>query len=235
MAVANKVQVKPAIQQSGAYGYLLWVRRDLPPVYSTLLKTYPQVANFESALKRQASGLGQDLLDTDDTDESGIVPIDFGTPSIDEPVVITTAFSDPVITVDAPEISPVAVSSDASGAAGAAASGISSSTLTSIASTVAAVLPAALKTAAVVSAGSASKTLSTAQLQAAAALAGSAPLTTGIVTTASGAQYLSALSSAAEGSDIADVLDFSLGGLPLWAWGLIGLGALAYAVQQVED
>jgi hypothetical protein len=215
MAVANKVQVKPAIQQSGAYGYLLWVRRDLPPVYSTLLKTYPQVANFESALKRQASGLGQDLLDTDDTDESGIVPIDFGTPSIDEPVVITTAFSDPVITVDAPEISP--------------------STLTSIASTVAAVLPAALKTAAVVSAGSASKTLSTAQLQAAAALAGSAPLTTGIVTTASGAQYLSALSSAAEGSDIADVLDFSLGGLPLWAWGLIGLGALAYAVQQVED
>ena len=237
MTVANKVAAKPAIQQSGTHGYLLWLRRDLPPVYSVVAQTYPQVAAFEGALQRQATGLGQDLLDTDDTDESDIYSIDPS--SIDEPVIVLpdVSITDPVITVDAPDVPALPpISSDSSGAAGAAASAVSGSTLASIASTVAAVLPAALKTAtAIVNSQTASKTLATAQLQYAAATAGKSPLQTGIVTTANGTQYLSALTSAGELSDIGDTLSFSLGGLPLWAWGLIGLGALAFAVRQAED
>lgn len=236
MAVANKVAAKPAIQQSGAHGYLLWVRRDLPPVYSALVKTYPEVANFESALQRQSSGLGQDELDADDTDESGIFSIDPG--SIDEPVIILpdASFTDPVITVDAPDVPPVTVSSDSSGAAGAAASGISSSTLSSIAGTVAAVIPAALKTAtAVVNSQTASKTLATAQLQYAAALAGRSPLQTGIVTTANGTQYLSALGSGSDLSNVGDIFSTTVAGLPLWAWFAFGLTALVVIVKTAED
>jgi len=235
MTVANKVTASAPIRQPGSYGYLLWVRRDLPPVYSQLVKTYPQVANFESALQRQASGLGQDLLDTDDIDESGIFDSSIISP-IDEPVTIIPPAELTTITVPAPDVTPVPVPVDTSGAAGEAASNISGSTLSSIANTVATLLPAALKTAtAVVNSQTASKTLATAQLQAAAALAGKSPLQTGIVTTANGTQYLSALNSAGGLSDLSDTLSFSLGGLPLWAWGLIGLGALAYAVRQAED
>jgi hypothetical protein len=217
MTSLNKVAAKPAIVQPGALGYLLWVRRDLPPVYSHLATVFPEVANFEGALKRQAAGLGDDTVDFTDTSF---------TPDVSIPEVAP-------IFIDAPEIPQVSMPVDSSGSAAEAANGISSSTLSNIAATVAAVLPSALKTAtAIVNSQTASKTLATAQLQYSAAVAGKSPLITGIVTTPAGTQYLSALNPLGVPSDI---LSTNLIGLPLWAWGLLGVGALALIVGASGD
>jgi hypothetical protein len=219
MTTLNKVAAKPAIVQPGALGYLLWVRRDLPPVYSHLAKVFPEVANFESTLKRQAAGLGDDTVDFTDTSFT--------------PDTSTFDLAPAPIFIDAPEIPAISVPIDSSGSAAEAANSISGSTLSNIANTISAVLPSALKAAtAVVNSQTASKTLATAQLQYSAAIAGKSPLLTGIVTTPNGTQYLSALNPLGNASD---VLSTNVSGLPLWAWGLIGIGALGLIVATSGD
>jgi hypothetical protein len=205
-------------------------------VYSALVKKYPGVANFESALQRQAQGLGDDS-DPADIDTSSF-DFSFDTPDVSVPVTLTD-FSVPdiaPITIAAPDVPNINIPPDTSGAAGAAASSISGSTLASIAQTVQAVLPAALNAgAAVLNQQTAQKTLQTAQLQYSAAVANRSPLLTGVVTTANGSQYLAALDPTGELSDIADTLTTNILGMPLWAWGLVGLGAVMLAVKAAED
>jgi hypothetical protein len=229
MAQANKVQASSPINQTGAYGYLLWLRRDLPPVYSAAVQSFPDVANFEAALVRNARGLGQDEGEIDLSDVT-----DLSTMVSPPEIELTLPDIEPEpITVPAPELPSVAVPTDSSGAISQAAANVGPSTLASIATAVAAIVPAALKvTSAVINNQTASKTLATAQLQYAAATAGRAPYQTGIVTTPSGVQYLAPIAAVAGGgSAIAQSLETNLMGLPLWAW---GLGALALLFAIVE-
>ena len=231
MATANKVQANKPITQTGAAGYLLWLRRDLPPVYSAAVQAFPDVAAFEAALVRQSQGLGQDD-DTDTIDLSDVT--DLSTMVSPPEIELTIPDIEPEpITVPAPELPTVAIPTDSSGAISQAAANVGPSTLASIATAAAAIVPAALKvTSAVINNQTASKTLATAQLQYAAATAGQAPYQTGIVTTANGTQYLAPLSAVSGGgSQIASIFETNLMGLPLWGW---ALGALALLFAIVE-
>ena len=232
MAVANKVSPKTPITQTGALGYLLWLRRDLPPVYSAVKAQFPAVANFETALLRQNAGLGQD--DLTDSFSDTLPEIDLSA-TMDTPITSDFAptFDTPTFTASnmslpAPDLPPVASSIDAGGAAGAAASNVSTSTLSSIGSAVAAILPVAIKAAsavgvAVINSQTASKAQQTAQLQLAAAMAGKSPYQTGIITTGTGSQYLAPII----GANAAAALTSSVIGLPLWVWLAGGAGLFA--------
>src|SRR5271168_628364 len=213
MATANRVQANKPITQTGAMGYLLFLRRDLPPVYSAAVKAYPEVAAFEGALQRQSRGLGDD-----DTDYSADV---FDLSTITDPPEIELTLPDiepPAITIPAPELPPISIPTDASGQPGQAAANVGPSTLAAIATAAAAIVPAALKvTSAVINNQTATKTLQTAQVQYAAAVAGRAPLQTGIVTTANGTQYLAPItSSGAAPTVLTNALSTNLAGVPLW-------------------
>src|SRR5271168_1082819 len=216
MATANKVQANKPITQTGAAGYLLWLRRDLPPVYSAAVQAFPDVAAFEATLVRQSQGLGQDD-DTDTIDLSDVTDLSTMVSPPEIELTIPNIEPEP-ITVPAPELPTVAIPTDSSGAISQAAANVGPSTLASIATAAAAIVPAALKvTSAVINNQTASKTLATAQLQYAAAVAGRAPLQTGIVTTANGTQYLAPItSSGAAPTVLTNALSTNLAGVPLW-------------------
>lgn len=57
MSTAAPIKLHPAIPQTGAYGYLLWLRSALPSAYVAVTQKVPAVASFESALRNE-SGLG---------------------------------------------------------------------------------------------------------------------------------------------------------------------------------
>jgi hypothetical protein len=229
MTTANKVQANRPITQTGTMGYLLWLRRDLPPVYSAAVSAYPEVANFEAALQRQSTGLGQDDTEIDLSDVT-----DLSTMVTPPEIELTLPSIEPEpITVSAPELPAVAIPTDAGGQAGQAAASVGPSTVAAIATAVAAIVPPALKLATAVTASqTASKTLATAQLQYAAASAGRSPYQTGIVTTPNGTQYLAALSSGGVPvSSIGAALSTNYAGLPIWAYLLGALGLLFAIVE----
>src|SRR5271167_2639844 len=119
MATANKVQANAPINQTGTYGYLLWLRRDLPPVYAAAVKQYPEVAAFEGALQRQAQGLGDD--DDYSADEFDLSDITTSAPEIE---LTLPDIEPPTITIPAPELPTVAIPADSSGPASSAAASI---------------------------------------------------------------------------------------------------------------
>jgi hypothetical protein len=243
VASLNKVIAKPPIVQGGTYGYLLWLRRDLPPVYAALAKQVPDVARFEAALVRQNAGLGQDLL-TDDFSMPDLSPV-----AIDTPVAVdyADALATPTLTTSsgpiASDLSTVTIPSDVGGSvAGQVANGVSPSTLATIGATVAAILPTAIKAAATVGAAvinsqTASKALATAQLQYSAAVAGKAPLQTGIITTPGGVSYLAPIQSFSglpSGSTLTDTLQASIAGVPLYVYLLGGAALLVLLASRTE-
>jgi hypothetical protein len=46
-----KARLAPAIKATGVPGFLLWARRDNPPLYRALLAQFPEVAEFELAAR----------------------------------------------------------------------------------------------------------------------------------------------------------------------------------------
>lgn len=46
----------PQIQQRGAAGLVLWLRRDQPAIYSRLVQTVPAVAQIETLIQQQQDG-----------------------------------------------------------------------------------------------------------------------------------------------------------------------------------
>jgi hypothetical protein len=224
MATANKVQANKPIAQTGALGYLLWLRHDLPAVYSSVAKKFPDVANFESALTRQAAGLGDDTdLSTIDTSS-----FDFGAAVDTTPVTFDFSFEPPVITLTPPDLPPVSIAPvDSSGAAGAAAASIPSQTLANIAVAVASTVPGLINVgSAVVNSQAVNKVIATSNAQVAAALAGKAPLQTGYVSSPSGA-YLAPIASLTGSLTSSALFD-----LPLWVYLVAGVGLVAVLMAE---
>lgn len=220
---------KPHIAPTGAAGYLLWLRRDLPPVYQRVVKQFPQVAQFESAIR--SHGLGDDMLPE----------IDVTAPSGD-PTPITVDFSSDLSTpllvssdmfVSAPALPAVDTSAAAAPAAAQAAAAVTPSALSAIGSFVQAVLPGAITAGAAV-AGAVIKNKTavianqTAQLQYAAAVAGGSPYQTGIVTAPNGTQYLAPIQG---GSILPGIVDASgnILGVPWWIWAAGAVGVMVVA------
>ena len=225
MGVASKVQANKPITQTGALGYLLWLRRDLPAVYKQVAVQFPQVAQFEGALLRQSAGLGDDAPDLTALDTSSF---DFGSPSdfaaVSLPQFNLTEITPPVVTV--PTDLPTAnFPPDMTGAASGAASMISASTLADIGKAVVAVTPGLVNvTSAILSSNATQKAIATSNAQLAAARAGRPPLQTGFVSSANGS-YLAPISS------LGGELSMNLLGLPLWVYlvGAVGLVAILVA------
>jgi hypothetical protein len=225
VSTASKVQASAPIRQTGALGYLLWLRRDLPAVYKTVAGQFPELAQFEGALQRQSAGLGDDAPDLTAIDTSGF---DFSSPSDFSAVTMADftipEITPPVITVPT-ELPTVNFPPEVSGASSSAASLISGATLSSIAQAVAATVPGLVNVgSAVVNYQATQKAIATSNLQLAAALAGRSPLQTGYVSGPAGA-YLAPISS------LGGELSSSLLGLPLWVYlvGAIGLVAVLVA------
>jgi hypothetical protein len=236
MSTASKVIANAPIPQRGAYGYLLWLRRDNPIAYATAVKQIPQVAQFEAALPKAARGLGDDFdIDVPDIEIDAPADVDTGSSfaldssttdligtqsiGIDTSLFPTEAPSMPAITAP-PDTSPSAASTAAS---------IAASVLPAIAKIVSAAAPVA---AAVINKGTAAqnaatvaKANQTAQLQYAAAVAGGAPLQTGLVTTAGGLSYIAPIS--ALGGSLSSALSASVMGIPIWILALGGFGLVA--------
>jgi hypothetical protein len=228
VSTASKVQVNAPITQTGTLGYLLWLRRDLPAAYSVVAKQFPEVANFESALQRQSSGLGDngdDSIDVSAIDTSGFdvsSPLDFSAAS---PIVFTMPAIAP-LTVTPPDVPSVNIPTDTGGAASNAASLVSSSTLAQIGQAVIAVTPGLVNVAtAVINSNNVQKVLATSAAQVAAAQAGKAPLLTGVVSGPNGT-YLTALNSLT-GDLSADFLD-----LPLWVYLVAAVGLVAVLMAE---
>ncbi len=51
-----KARLQPAINATGVPGFLLWARRENPALYSSMVQSLPEVAQFDAELN--ASGLG---------------------------------------------------------------------------------------------------------------------------------------------------------------------------------
>jgi hypothetical protein len=230
MATAAKVQANKPITQTGALGYLLWLRRDVPAAYSAVAKQFPEVANFESALQRQSAGLGDDgdtdlSIDTSSFDFSS--PSDFSAVSI--PVIPDVSIPDitpPAITVTPPDVPTVNMPTDTGGAASNAASLISAGTLANIGQAVVSVTPGLVNVAnAVMASNATQKVIATSNAQVAAALAGKSPLQTGIISGPLGT-YLAPISSLT-GDLSQDFLD-----LPLWVYLVAAVGLVAVLVAE---
>lgn len=57
-----KARLSPAIKTRGVPGFLLWARRDNPALYAALANEFPEVAQFDMALRDQGlSGIGDVL------------------------------------------------------------------------------------------------------------------------------------------------------------------------------
>lgn len=58
----NTIKPSAKVNVPGIAGYLLWLRQDLPPVYASLIRQFPQVAAFDSTLRKAmaSKGLGFD-------------------------------------------------------------------------------------------------------------------------------------------------------------------------------
>lgn len=51
--MAKQMLAAPRIAQKGVPGFLLWTRRDSPALYASLLREFPEVQEFDSALNAQ--------------------------------------------------------------------------------------------------------------------------------------------------------------------------------------
>jgi hypothetical protein len=74
MSVASKISIHAPIPQTGVYGYLLWLRQNMPTAYAIASTKVPALAAFETALKAEggALGCGCGLGDDGDFDISDI-------------------------------------------------------------------------------------------------------------------------------------------------------------------
>jgi hypothetical protein len=230
MSIANHITPKKPIGQAGKYGYLLWVRRDLAPVYSALIRQFPDVATFEAALRRQAQGLGDDFVIPDITVSAPAYDVPIVDFSADLSIPTFTASDSVLPSFDLPT---VAIPPDVSGAAGQVASNISPSTFSDIGRAVTAILPTAIKAAgtvgaAVINAQTASKAQQTAQIQYAAAAAGRSPYQTGVIRTGSGSLYLAPIGPYSGASGM-------IAGVPLYWWLIGGVGVLAVLLASRES
>jgi hypothetical protein len=57
-----KMQLQPRLSVPGIPGFLLWARRDNPALYAALVSQFPEVAEFDSALKVEGLGGLADIL-----------------------------------------------------------------------------------------------------------------------------------------------------------------------------
>jgi len=236
MSSANKVKANPAIPQRGTYGYLLWLRRDLPGAYAKAALAMPTVAAFEASLR--SSGLGDDEIDLSDlmdvADASSSVAdvsspfdisgadqltgaFDTGTildssiaSSVNAPVSIDT--STILDQTDSPTLPPIAPPP----------SDIAPSVPSSAAAAVPVAQLAAVVGGAIAGAPKATKA-NTAQIIVAGA--NLAPLVTGVVTTAAGSSYLAPIQPAA--GSLSSVLSSTVFGIPAWILGVGAIGVIA--------
>jgi hypothetical protein len=231
---ANKIIANPAIAQRGTYGYLLWLRRDLPQAYRQAALQIPAVANFEASLR--STGLGDDDIDLSDlldvADSSSVADVT-SSPFDTSDALDLSAYADDTV-LDSSIASAVnqPVSIDQSTILDSAGT----PTLPPIAPAPPDIVPSAPSTAAqavnvgqvasVVAASTAGapKASNAAAAQVVQAVAGVAPLLTGVVSTANGA-YLAPI--AAQPGSLSSVLSSSVAGIPIWIIGLGAVGLLA--------
>jgi hypothetical protein len=240
MSSANKVIANAAIPQRGTYGYLLWLRRDMPNAYAAAARAIPALAQFEASLPK-SRGLGDDFsFDVPDVSfdvTPSLPPADSFTldPSTVDLVNVGAPdfISSSLIPVDVPAMPAIDAPSDVAPSVASSAASAVTSALPAIAKIVVAALPVA---AAVINRGTSTqnaqtiaKANQTAQLQYAAAIAGGAPLQTGLVSTPTGLQYLAPI--APLGGSLSSALSASVMGIPIWIVGLgvVGIVALASA------
>jgi hypothetical protein len=94
MGVISHIAVHPKVNQTGTYGYLLWLRSAMPSAYVAVANRVPIVAQFERSLRQESGlagcgcGLGDD--DTVDLSDFASTPIDTG--SLDLSAFDSSAF-----------------------------------------------------------------------------------------------------------------------------------------------
>lgn len=235
MISANKVKANPPITQRGTYGYLLWLRRDLPKAYAIAALNMPSVAAFEASL-RAPSGLGDDEIDLSDlvdvassADVSSVPAFDISgadqlTGAFDTGTIldssIASAVNAPVSIdtstildqTDSPTLPPIAAPP--------------ADIAPSLPSSAAAVVPAAQLAQIVAGATQgAPKASGTNAAQLLVAAGNLAPLITGVVTTPAGSSYLAPLQPAP--GSLSAMLSSSVAGIPVWILGLGAVGLIA--------
>jgi|SRR5271165_717324 len=252
MPTVNKVTANPVITHTGALGYLLWLRRDLPAAYVATLRAFPQVAAFESALQRQAGGLGQDDGSLS-IDVSSAISAPVDTSAFDSGVAVTPVSVDyssqlaQSTVAPAASLPPLTSIPDANSTAADAASSIGSN-LAAIGSYVAKILPTVITAGAAVATAviknqTATKAQATAALQVKAARAGLAPYQTGYIATSAGGAYLAPIQQAGVpvsysataqpyAYSSAGGLSAPVMGVPLYIWLAGGLGLLALLAME---
>jgi hypothetical protein len=267
MGIVSHIEIHPKVNQTGTYGYLLWLRSAMPSAYVAVANRVPQVLAFEKSL-RQESGLGCCGLGQDDSIDLS----DFDAPSIDTSDIDTSAFDssafdsgtdtassaisvdytsqlsdasivsldqptppeidDTSIVAPAPELPP-GEPPPAASTTGSLASAASAAlpAIAAIVKAVAPVVTAAINNStASINQATVAKTVQAGQIQLAQALAGAAPLTSGVVMGPNGS-YVAAVapaagSLAAVASGLATDLSSTVAGVPVW---LLALGGIAAA------